>query len=126
MDLQENFPGTSIFYETPHRILKTLQYLGENYGDLDICVGRELTKRFETIHKGTPQSLKRHFEANEPKGEMVLLIAPRPIKDLNFDDDLKNALKMMGVKDAVQHIADLYPVPKKTIYQKALELKKGL
>lgn len=124
MDLQQDFPGTSIFYETPHRLLKTLQYLEENYGDMDICVAREITKRFETVHKGTPQSLKLHFEENPPKGEMVLLMAPSPSKAINFEEDLKKALLVMGVKDAVQHIAELYPVPKKTIYQKALELKK--
>ena len=73
---------TSIFYESPFRILKTLQALAELDPGVPVCVARELTKVFETYHRGTAAELVAEFSAHPPKGEMVLLIggvnAPRP------------------------------------------------
>ncbi|HIX20676.1 MAG TPA: 16S rRNA (cytidine(1402)-2'-O)-methyltransferase [Candidatus Akkermansia intestinigallinarum] len=73
---------TSIFYESPFRILKTVQALAELDAGALICVARELTKVYETYHRGTAAELLAEFKARPPKGEMVLLIggsnAPRP------------------------------------------------
>lgn len=72
---------TSIFYESPFRIVKTMQALAEIDADVPACVARELTKVFETYHRGSAASLLEEFKAKPPKGEMVLLIggknAPR-------------------------------------------------
>ena len=72
---------TSIFYESPFRIVKTMQALTEIDADAPACVARELTKVFETYHRGSAASLLEEFKAKPPKGEMVLLIggknAPR-------------------------------------------------
>lgn len=72
---------TSIFYESPFRIAKTLQALAEMAPYTPVCVARELTKVFETYHRGTAAELAAEFAAHPPKGEMVLLIggtnAPR-------------------------------------------------
>lgn len=72
---------TSIFYESPFRIVKTMQALAEIDADVPACVARELTKAFETYHRGSAASLLEEFKAKPPKGEMVLLIggknAPR-------------------------------------------------
>ena len=72
---------TSIFYESPFRIVKTMQALTEIDADVPACVARELTKVFETYHRGSAASLLEEFKAKPPKGEMVLLIggknAPR-------------------------------------------------
>ncbi len=65
---------TSIFYESPFRIVKTIQALAEIDADTPACVARELTKVFETYHRGTAAQLAAEFEAHPPKGEMVLLI----------------------------------------------------
>ena len=73
---------TSIFYESPFRILKTVKAIAELDPTVPICVARELTKVFETYHCGSAAELATEFEARPPKGEMVLLIggtnAPRP------------------------------------------------
>lgn len=73
---------TSVFYESPFRIQKTLQALAEMDPAAPVCVARELTKVFETYHRGTAGELAAAFAAHPPKGEMVLLIgganAPRP------------------------------------------------
>ena len=72
---------TSIFYESPFRIVKTVQALAEIDPAVPICVARELTKVFETYHRGAVADILKEFEAKPPKGEMVVLIggqnAPR-------------------------------------------------
>ncbi len=73
---------TSIFYESPYRICKTVQAIAELDAAAPICVARELTKVFETYHRGTAAELAAEFAARPPKGEIVLLVggtnAPRP------------------------------------------------
>ena len=70
---------TIILYESPHRLLKTLeefaQYLGE---DRQASVSRELTKMFEETVRGTLMEIKSHFENNILKGEFVICIAGKP------------------------------------------------
>ena len=67
---------TSIFFESPHRILKSLDALRALAPDRDICVGRELTKKFETFHRGSAEEISREFEALPAiKGEITLLVA---------------------------------------------------
>lgn len=72
---------TSIFYESPFRIVKTVQALVEIDPQVPVCVARELTKVFETYHRGSAAALLEEFKAKPPKGEMVLLVggqnAPR-------------------------------------------------
>lgn len=76
---------TSIFYESPFRIVKTIAALAEIDPDVPVCVARELTKVFETYHRGTAAALAAEFTAHPPKGEMVVLIggvnAPRPARE---------------------------------------------
>ena len=68
---------TTIFYESPHRIQKSLMQLLEALGpDRKAVIARELTKIHETFHRGTLQALHDEFQKQKPKGEMVLLIAP--------------------------------------------------
>ncbi len=65
---------TSIFYESPFRIVKTVRLLADLAPETPVCVARELTKTFETYHRGTARELASLFEDHPPKGEMVLLI----------------------------------------------------
>lgn len=67
---------TMIFYESPHRILKTLEELAVVFGeDRQASVSRELTKMFEETVRGTLQEIKTHFETHTIKGEFVLCVA---------------------------------------------------
>ncbi len=68
---------TSIFFESPFRILKTLAACFEIIPDRQLCVARELTKKFEEFRRGTPRELISHYEARPPKGEIVLVISGR-------------------------------------------------
>jgi len=66
---------TLIFYESPHRLTKTLQDIEETLGDpLVVCV-REITKKFEEIIEGRASFLVQDFEEKKPKGEFVLLVS---------------------------------------------------
>ncbi|MCH5284951.1 MAG: 16S rRNA (cytidine(1402)-2'-O)-methyltransferase [Akkermansiaceae bacterium] len=67
-------PHTSIFYESPFRIGKTLRELAELAPDAPVCVAREISKLHETYHRSTAAELAAAFESAPPKGEMVLLI----------------------------------------------------
>ena len=70
--------GTSIYFESPHRILRTLAALHESCPDRQVCVARELTKTFEEYRRGTAAELIEHYEKHPPKGEITLLVAPEP------------------------------------------------
>ena len=66
---------TMVFYESPHRIVKTLNELATYFGaDRPVCVCRELSKKFEEHHRGTLQSVAHYFEAHAPRGEFVLVV----------------------------------------------------
>lgn len=69
----------SAFYESPHRILKTLESLKNHMPDRKVIIARELTKIFEQIISGTPEELLSYFEENPDKvrGEFVVLIKGR-------------------------------------------------
>lgn len=65
---------TSIYFESPHRILKTLAALDAICPGRTVCVARELTKTFEEYRREIPSALIAHFEKHPPKGEITLVI----------------------------------------------------
>lgn len=74
-------PGvTAIFYEAPHKLLKTLEEMKTAFGDIEICLVRELTKIHEEIWKGSMSEAINHFHS--PKGEFVLLFRQETRTDL--------------------------------------------
>ena len=66
---------TSIHFESPHRLTKTLKASIDIMPDRQLCVARELTKKFEEFRRGTAANLLAHYEAHPPKGEIVLVIS---------------------------------------------------
>jgi 16S rRNA (cytidine1402-2'-O)-methyltransferase len=66
---------TSIYFESPYRLTKTLRASIDILQDRQLCVARELTKKFEEFRRGTAAELLAHYEAHPPKGEIVLLIS---------------------------------------------------
>jgi 16S rRNA (cytidine1402-2'-O)-methyltransferase len=66
---------TTIFFESPYRLTKTLAACIEIMPDRQLCVARELTKKFEEFRRGTASELLAHYQANPPKGEIVLMIS---------------------------------------------------
>ena len=71
---------TMIFYESPYRLVKTLEQFAEAFGpDRVCCVSREISKLHETHHRGTITELLNYFYENEPKGEIVITLAGAPV-----------------------------------------------
>ena len=67
---------TMIFYESPMRLLKTLQQFAETFGaDREASVSREISKVHNTTHNGTLQELVDYFTQNQPRGEIVIVVA---------------------------------------------------
>lgn len=72
-------PRTMIFYESPRRLVKTLEQMGEAFGpDREVSVAREISKVHEEHVRGTLTELLEHFRETEPKGEIVLVVAGLP------------------------------------------------
>jgi probable S-adenosylmethionine-dependent methyltransferase, YraL family len=70
-----NREETTIFFESPYRLAKTLAACIEIMPDRQLCVARELTKKFEEFRRGTASELLAHYQTHPPKGEIVLLIS---------------------------------------------------
>ena len=70
---------TVVLYESPHKIIKTLLHLVEYFGPgRRASLSREITKMYEQTIRGSLEELVKHFETNEPRGEMVIVIAGNP------------------------------------------------
>ncbi len=122
-------PGTLVFFESPKRIGKTLtdmvQVLG---GDRQVAVCRELTKKFEEVRRGTVLELAEQYKTETPKGEIVLVVGSAPVRLVSADEldaALETALSQnASLRDAVDHVAQALGLPRKRVYQRALDLEK--
>ncbi len=65
---------TSVFFESPHRLVKSLAVCAEHFGERPLCVARELTKQFEEYRIAPAAELLAHYTAHPPKGEIVLVV----------------------------------------------------
>ncbi len=68
---------TTVFFESPYRLTKTLAACIDIMPDRRLCVARELTKKFEEFRRGTASELLAHYDTYPPKGEIVLVISAR-------------------------------------------------
>jgi len=65
---------TAVLYESPHRFLKLLEDILEVYGDIEVVVARELTKKFEEVKRDKAAELIKYFEITKPRGEFIVII----------------------------------------------------
>jgi 16S rRNA (cytidine1402-2'-O)-methyltransferase len=70
----QNIPGTLVFYESPYRVIKLLTELADLYGDRQVVLSRELTKKFEELKAGKPAELLTALENQSIRGEFVILV----------------------------------------------------
>lgn len=70
---------TILLFESPHRLVRTLQEIREILGDREAAVARELTKKFEEISRGPVSQLLEKYAGKKPKGEIVIVLAGRPV-----------------------------------------------
>jgi 16S rRNA (cytidine1402-2'-O)-methyltransferase len=119
--------GTLVLLERASRVPALLPELLEILGDREIAVARELTKTFEEVlRRPISEMIAYYADAEAPRGEVVLVIAP-PHEDENneqdLDDLLKKTMSEMRMKEAVAVVAEQLGMQKKQVYARALELK---
>ena len=92
---------TIILYEAPHRLVKTLKLLAERLGNRKVAVCRELTKKYETALRTSLQDAAAYYEANEPKGECVIVLEGRSREEM--EREKRAGWEAMSIEDHVQH-----------------------
>ncbi|MFK5883116.1 MAG: 16S rRNA (cytidine(1402)-2'-O)-methyltransferase [Candidatus Izemoplasma sp.] len=109
---------TLIFYESPHRINKTLNLMYEVFGERTIALSREITKRYEEIIRGNIKDIK---DITDIKGEMVIVVEGKKvstvISSLSIIEEVE-ALIANGIssKDAIKQVAKNRRLQKNTVY----------
>lgn len=119
---------TTIIYEAPHRLVRTLTELRDTLGNRRITVCRELTKKHETAFRTTLADAVEYYEANEPKGECVIVMEGRSLaqlqeeermrwEELTVDEHVERYLAQgMDRKEAMKQAAKDRGVSKRDIY----------
>jgi 16S rRNA (cytidine1402-2'-O)-methyltransferase len=118
-------PKTLIFYEAPHRLLKTLHDIDEIFPGRNISLVKELTKIHEEILRGSISDVIRHLKKRKILGEYVLIIEGNTSKGTSSVDDLLSELQLLmkrglGRKEAVKKVAQAHGFSKKELYDKSL------
>jgi len=128
-------PMTIVLYEGPQRLPKTLNEMLHVWGNRRITIARELTKQFEEIFRGTISEGLEYF-AEGTRGELTLVVEGCQKEDaaattvaapLDWQEALGSLLRgsRLSVKHATEEIVRRYRLPRRTVYQKALEIMKG-
>lgn len=119
---------TGIFYESPHRLLKTLEFLYETFGDIEVCVCRELTKLFEEYKRGKVKDIISYYEEKGVKGEIVLVIDKIKNEKEEFDinEEIFN-LKNSGYtnKEIVKILKNEFDMSKNKAYELVLNYEEN-
>ncbi len=121
--------GTLILYESPNRLVETLEAVIAALGaDRSVVVARELSKLFEEFRRGSASEVLAHFRTTAPRGEIVLLIAPAPIADAPIwtEVQIRAALKTHfergeSVRDASTAVAQASGWDRRAVYSLAIE-----
>ncbi|MCR5144523.1 MAG: 16S rRNA (cytidine(1402)-2'-O)-methyltransferase [Lachnospiraceae bacterium] len=128
----ENETRTMIVYESPHHLKATLKELESVFGDRDITICRELTKKYEEKVKTTLHMANEYYEENDPRGEYVLIIAGKSKEqmqreevqkweNISIEDHMDIYLSQgMDKKSAMKAVAKDRGVSKRDVYQALL------
>ncbi len=117
---------TIIFYESPYRVIETLELIKEIMGERHVSISREISKKHEEVYRGTIEEVIK--ELGEPKGEFVIVVEEN--KDTENYDDLdiidhinKLVKKGMRDKDAIKEVSKLHNMPKSEVYKMYIDNK---
>ena len=110
-----------ILYEAPHKLLRTLYHIKDVFGNRNISVSREITKKFEETLRGSVSDIIAHFEQIPPKGEFVIVVSGAPEEEKVYITSITehvNELINEGLdkKSAIAKVAQMRSLPKKTVY----------
>lgn len=119
-------PATLVIFESPKRIQRMLGDLVRLFGEeRQAAVCRELTKRFETVERGTLGELAQVFSAGAPRGEIVVVIdraPPAVASDEDVEAALAAALPGRSVRDVAAEVSERLGMPRREVYQAALRI----
>lgn len=119
-----------ILYESPIRLLNTLEIIKNIDKDRNVCVAKELTKSFENITTKNVEDIFSYYSENQNKikGEFVIIIEKTNVSnklDLkNIDDMLKLSLKYMSLKNSTEFFSDIFKLKKSEVYKKLLNFRR--
>lgn len=119
------YNGTTICFESPKRILRTIALIKELDSERELVLVRELTKKFEDVLRGKPNDIENLLK-DKTRGEMVLLIAKKDFDFKNLElDEMLEVLKESGLssKEALKTAARLRKEKKRDLYKKTLKEK---
>ncbi len=115
------YRGTTIAFESPERLIETLEYIEKLAPLREVAVARELTKLYEECRRGTASELLSHFRSTPPRGEIILLIrqgefseSEIPLEELV---ELLQELHGLSLKEAIKSAAVLKKIPKNQVYK---------
>jgi 16S rRNA (cytidine1402-2'-O)-methyltransferase len=115
--------GTTIAYESPHRIEETLSAIAKIDPKRKLSIARELTKLHEEVLSGTGDELLAHFKKNPPRGEIVLLLSPPQEKLMYENLTLQELVEMLQKElklsktEAIKMAAQMRQLPKREVYK---------
>lgn len=120
--------ATLVLLESPRRLAASLADLADVLGSRDAAVGRELTKLFEEVRRGSLIELAEHYlKAAVPKGEVTIVVAPPlpppPPADAEVEALLAEALERLSPKDAAATLAKVTGLPRRQLYAHAIKLR---
>jgi len=130
LDDLKRVPATLIFFETGPRVAQTLADMAAIFGTREAVVAKELTKLHEAHFRGRlPDLVTKMGDANEERGEFVLLVAPPDPEEFHVEDaaiieDLEQALSRETFRDAVRSVAERLKVKRSRVYELGLELER--
>ena len=96
----KNEVRTTIIYEAPHRLVKTLKELEKTIGNRPLTICRELTKKYEEAFQTTISEAIEYYDSKEPKGEYVLVIAGKPMEEIQAEK--REQWELMNIEEHVQ------------------------
>jgi 16S rRNA (cytidine1402-2'-O)-methyltransferase len=115
--------GTVIAYESPHRILETLDEMSEILKDRPVVLAREVTKLYEEFIRGTAVDIREHLVRNEStRGEMTIIVGKSQAREADLDPQTEiGSLQEQGIArmDAIKAVAKRMGLPKREVYRLA-------
>lgn len=127
----KNIKYSIVFYESPHRILKTLESMLEILGNRKVFIIREISKIYETKYYFNLKEAVDFFSLEEAKGEFVIVLEGQKNNDVvMIDDIIEEAIKKLNsgskIKEISKEFSEIYGINKNEIYKKLIELKDNL
>lgn len=129
----KNEERTIILYESPYRVKALLEDMLDIFGERDIAVCRELTKKYEEVFRGSIRQSIERFTQNDPKGEFVIIVKgadkgevrqeSQEWENITIKDHLlKYINEGMSKKDAVKKVAEDRGLPKNEVYKESIDI----